>query len=194
LLIADNPLKTRFNKKYFFLHCVYNKRCHSYALPFFTLFLFCVFSFCPKLRTKKCAADTARANELFTLGEKFGKASKLDSAALCYEQAAEIWEKACPEVKGEKRKRFWEGYLKSKNSRGLVFSREGKLDSAAAYYLQSALQKALPWLGENHLDVADNHNNTGVIYFGVYDNIAKCLNLPNLNHYLKCKSSPPKNL
>jgi hypothetical protein len=31
------------------------------------------------------------------------KASKLDSAALCYEQAAEIWEKACPEVKRERR-------------------------------------------------------------------------------------------
>jgi hypothetical protein len=29
----------------------------------------------------------------------------LDSAALCYEQAAEIWQNACPEIKDEKRKR-----------------------------------------------------------------------------------------
>jgi tetratricopeptide (TPR) repeat protein len=132
---------------------------------FLLFFFFASFLFAQSYEQKKCAADTAQANELFTLGEKFEKTSKLDSAAVCYEQAAEIWEKACPEVKGEKRKRFWEGYLKSKNSRGLVFYREGKPDSAAAYYLQSALQKALPWLGENHLDVADNYNNTGVIYF-----------------------------
>jgi hypothetical protein len=60
------------------------------------------------------------------LGEKLRKASKLDSAALCYEQAAEIWEKACPEIKGEKRKRFFGGVFRIKADLDFYFTYKGR--------------------------------------------------------------------
>jgi hypothetical protein len=59
----------------------------SYLFSIF--FFFAHFLFAQSYVQKTCAADTARANELFALGEKLQKASKLDSAALCFEQAAE---------------------------------------------------------------------------------------------------------
>jgi hypothetical protein len=127
---------------------------------FLLFFFFAHFVFAQSYVQKNCAADTARANELFALGEKLQKASKLDSAAFCFEQAAAIWENACPEIKGEKRKHFWEGYLKSKNKRGWLFYLQGKTDSLAVLYLQSALQKALPWLSKNHPSAAQSCNNT----------------------------------
>jgi tetratricopeptide (TPR) repeat protein len=131
---------------------------------FLLLFFFTPFLFAQSYIQKNCAADTARANELFALAEKLRKASRLDSAALCYEQAAEIWENACPEIKGQKRKRFWQEYLKSKNRRGFVFYLQGKADSLAVYYLQNALEKALPWLGEKHPIVGACYSNLGILY------------------------------
>jgi CHAT domain-containing protein/tetratricopeptide (TPR) repeat protein len=131
---------------------------------FLLFFFFTPFIFAQSYGQKNCAADTARANELFALGEKLQKASRLDSAAFCFEQAAEIWQNACLEIKREKRKRYWEGYLKSKNGRGWLFYLSGKTDSLAISYLQSALQKALPWLGENHPEVAQSYNNIGTVY------------------------------
>jgi tetratricopeptide (TPR) repeat protein len=134
-------------------------------LYLFLLFLFFTpFVFAQSYEQKNCAADTARANELFALGGKLQKASKLDSAALCFEQAAEIWEKACPEVKEERRKRYWEGYLKNKNNWGWIFYLQGKSDFSVTLYLQSVLQQALPWLGEKHPEAANSYNNVGIIY------------------------------
>jgi hypothetical protein len=130
---------------------------------FLCFFFFAPLLFAQSYTQKNCAADTARANELLALGEKLQKAFKLDSAALCYEQAAEIWENACPEVKGEKRKRFWEVYLNSKNKRGYVFYLQGKANASAILYLQNALQFALPFLGENHPSVAGNYNSMGIM-------------------------------
>jgi CHAT domain-containing protein/tetratricopeptide (TPR) repeat protein len=133
------------------------------------LFLFFFFStpflWAQSYMQKNCAADTARASMLFALGKNLEKTSKLDSAALCYEQAAEIWESACPEVKEEKRKPFWERYLESKNSRAWVFYLQEQADSSTVLYLQSPLQKAFPWLGENHPILAISYKNIGVLYF-----------------------------
>lgn len=92
---------------------------------FLFFFFFTPVLFAQNYAQKNCAADTLHANELFMLGEKLQKASKLDSAAICYEQAAEIWKNACPEIKGEKRKRFWEGYLKCKKTEVFCFISNG---------------------------------------------------------------------
>jgi hypothetical protein len=75
-------------------------------MPSYIFFLFPPFLLAQNCTPQNCAADTARANELFSWGKKLQEASKLDSAALCYEQAAEIWYRACPEVRREKRIRF----------------------------------------------------------------------------------------
>jgi tetratricopeptide (TPR) repeat protein len=88
----------------------------------------------------------------------------LDSAALCYEQAAEIWENACPEVKGENRRRFWQRYLEIKNSRGWLFYLQGKSSLGAIFYLENALEKVLPWLDPKHPSVAKNYSNAGIMY------------------------------
>jgi CHAT domain-containing protein/Tfp pilus assembly protein PilF len=131
---------------------------------FLVFFFFAFFLSAPSYGQKTCAADTTRANELFVLGEKLQKASKLDSAALYYEQAAEIWEKACPEIEGEKRKRFRDERLKNKNRRGFIFYLQGKADFAAIYYLQDALQEALS-LGGDHPEAANSYSNLGIVYY-----------------------------
>jgi tetratricopeptide (TPR) repeat protein len=135
--------------------------------PRFLLFFFLSpFLFAQNYLPQNCAADTALAHTLFRVGEKLRKASKLDSAALCYEQAAAIWEKACPEAKGEERKRFWEEYLKNKNRRGFLFYLQGGANASAITYLLNALQQALPHLGENpaNEEISYIHSNLGVFY------------------------------
>ncbi|MCS6906027.1 MAG: tetratricopeptide repeat protein, partial [Bacteroidia bacterium] len=98
------------------------------------------------------------------MGKKLEKAAKYDSAAIYYEQAAEIWKQACPQLKGEKRKYFWEKYVESKNRRGGLFDLQGKVDSAALRYLEDVLLQARAWLGENHFQVAASYNNMAVVY------------------------------
>ncbi|MDW8158011.1 MAG: tetratricopeptide repeat protein, partial [Bacteroidia bacterium] len=120
----------------------------------------------PSLRafSQDCFTDTTRAKQLFTLGEKFEKAARYDSATIYYEQAAEIWKKACPQIDQQTRYYFWGNYIRAKNKHASLFHTQGKNDSITLAQVKNLLQEGLQFLGTNHEEVATTYSLLGAIY------------------------------
>jgi CHAT domain-containing protein/Tfp pilus assembly protein PilF len=115
----------------------------------------------PKDSLELFASDTALAGRYFANAEQFTKEAKYDSAIAYFEKASVFYEKA-----GD-----WEKYVRCYNQMGENCRRKADPEQAIRH-LDRAAEVGLKNLGEQHLEMANNYNARGnVFYFnkGNYD-------------------------
>ena len=110
--------------------------------------------------TPNPTTDTAQAYHDYQKAKTFANNSQYDSAAIYYQKASVLYERAAA----------WKSYVRSCNRRGINLRKKGSYQEAETCF-QTALEVAQEHLSEEHHQVAISYNNLGTIYqhTGDYD-------------------------
>ena len=114
-------------------------------------FAFLAFGFFPGDAPQQ--VDTSQADRFFNQAASLADKKQYDSAVRFYDKAAAEY---C-------RKRRWEGYVESLNKASYVLYTQSRFE-LQKQYLQTSLDTARKYLGENHSEVAFAYNDLGMYY------------------------------